>query len=107
MKEADFYNYLADLLQIKVSETTTFFDEIGLSGYDADLFMQKIQAKFNIDLEEFNSQHYYVQDGDNIFKLLYNHYSGKKKMPNKKFTAKHLYQVVIRGSWFERAGSTS
>lgn len=101
MKECEFYQYLTNLLQFQVSETTTFFDEVGLSGYDADLFIENIQNEFNIDMGKFNSRDYYVQDGDNILKLLFNHYLGKTKMPSKKFTAKHLYQVITRGSWFE------
>lgn len=98
-----FYQKLSKHLQIQVSDCTLFFDRIGMSGFDADEFVSWLQDEFGVDFSTFNYKEYYVADGDNFIRLIFDNFYKTKKMPTKNFSALHLYNVVKAGIWFPPA----
>ena len=101
MKNKDvFYKEISSQIGLEINDDTVFFEEIGISGIDATMFIKFLVEKYDVDFSDFKHSDYYVEDGINIFSLIINHWLGRRKFPSKTFTGLHLYNVVNAGYWF-------
>lgn len=100
--KADFYKKISDQIGLEVNDDTLFFEKVGISGFDATMFIKFIQENYDVDFSSFRHSDYYVEDGKNIFRLILNHWFEKEKFPSKQFTGLHLFNVVNAGFWFDQ-----
>lgn len=98
----DFYKHLSAITGgYPVIDGTVFFDEVGIDGLDADLFIIEIADKYNVDMSNFNAIDYYTGDM-NVLELLYRSWVKREKPAYKRFTASHLYEIICKGCWFDQ-----
>lgn len=73
-----FYNDISKHLGIDINDNTEFFDKIGISGADADEFILWLHNNYNVDFSAFNYKEYYVADGDNFIRLIFDRFYKEK-----------------------------
>ncbi len=100
-----FYDYIQSLIGVPVNNQTMFFEELGIDGFDAELFMMSFRDKYQVDMRLYDP--YLYHSPDNIFgntnpiKYFYWLIFDRSKLKKKKFTALHLYNVAVVGKWFD------
>lgn len=89
--------------RIPLTIDSVIFEDLGINGWDAALLMEDLAIEFNISLESFEYNKYYLSESElsNIFRSIFYALFKKDKLPYKTFTIRHLMKVVEKGSWFD------
>lgn len=98
----ELYKYIQSMIGLTISDSTCFFDEVGLDGLDAEQMMIQIAEKYNVDFSSYDPAKYHLNEAEitNIFLHVWRAIRGKT-VKHSSFTALHLYHVVMAGKWFD------
>lgn len=96
----EFYAFIESKVGVEICDSTAFFEEIGIDGLDATTLMDEIFTYYKTDISDYIDNHYHDHESElfNPFFYIKSFITGKNK--KKQFTAKHLFHVVNKGSWF-------
>jgi hypothetical protein len=88
---------------IDANDNTIIFEDLGIDGLDARLFMEEFSEQYDINLENFILSQYCFSEYEvgNIFLTLYRALFDRKKIIKKHFYVSHLYKVIELGKWVE------
>lgn len=84
-----------------VNENTVFFEELDLVGHDADEFIKKLSAEFQIDMSSFKFNEYFVEEYNIPFLYWFDRAFRKERLKRKKFSIKHLEKIIIEKKWID------
>lgn len=97
----EFYRDISSIVGVEISDSTVFFEDLGIDGLDALTLMEDVSKKYNIDLSDYDPEIYHTSEADitNFFKTIYLLIFNRKKRTKAHFTASHLYEVVKQKRW--------
>ena len=95
--------FISSRVGIPINSETIFFDDLGISGLDADTLMTDLSSQYGFDSSTFDSHKYYSSEYElgNIFSTLYKAVFNRRALQKMTFTTEHVYQVIERGVWFD------
>ncbi len=101
--ENEIKEYIFSLTGVSVNENTAFFDDLGIDGLDALIFMQTLSKKYDLDLSAYDPYKYHDDEGNmlNIFRFFYDYIFKRKKTIRYSFTFKHLLNVIEKKKWVD------
>jgi hypothetical protein len=91
--------FIKDTIGERISEKTILFKDLGLIGYDADLFIDRFSNEFEIDMTDFIFDNYFIQEYTVPFLYWFDIFFSKTKMKRKEFGIKHLLKIVQEKKW--------
>lgn len=99
----EFYKDVSSLVGVEIVDSTVVFDDLGIEGLDAIEFMKHIARKYGVDMTTYDPELYHTSEADlaNIFLTIYRLIFARKKLNKISFPAKHLFEVVQKGKWFD------
>jgi hypothetical protein len=97
------FEFIENKLGVISNEDTLIFDELGLDGLDADVFINDFAEYYGINMAHFNSESYYSSEKTlvNFFPILLKRMFSK---PTKKIiplSVRHLLIMVEKKEWFD------
>jgi hypothetical protein len=103
MEEKDLFDRLrrfilkeAFLSDLEITDDTIIETEIGITGDDADEFINAFSNEFNVDVSNFEIGKYFKGEGDTTFINIFNFFSKKKPAATSlKLTVGDLKRAII------------
>lgn len=82
------------------TQSTTFFDDLGITGLDAELLMDEFATRYSIDMSTYKPASYHTDENDlfNTFKAIQKALNGHQY---KSFNLDHLLAVIDKKEWFD------
>jgi hypothetical protein len=96
-------NFIKERTAQDVHLHSILFDDLGISGLDADTFMDDFFEEFSIKRADFEIDKFNVPESrlTTIFSQLLIFLFNRKKSGSCSFTVQHLLDVIERGEWYD------
>ncbi|MGN8191352.1 DUF1493 family protein [Burkholderia sp. 22088] len=84
-----------------ITEDTTLSDDLGQTGDDADIFMERFFARFNVDRGDYDFGRYFLMEGEGfLYHVIRRFILGKPHtFKREALTVGMLYKAVSLGKW--------
>lgn len=101
INKEEFYAYLKSILGTEITDDTCFFEDVGITGLDAEQMMIQISERYNVDLSNYDPEVYHDNEAEfaNVLLHLWR-FITRKTRKHSTFTALHLYNISVAGKWF-------
>ena len=97
----DLYAFVKKETGFKITERTVFFKDLKLIGDDADAFMLRFCDTFEIGLDNFKFDEYFIEEYSIPFQYFFDRWFRKEKIRRKEFDLKHLEKIVMEKKWID------
>jgi len=96
----DLFFFIKERTGIDVNINSIVFDDLGIDGLDAEIFMEDFFKHFEVEKGDFSIDEYRTSENKliNIFASLWERIFNKNELLT--FKVEHLLQVVELGKWF-------